>query len=66
MTVPFFPVILVAVVIPGMMNLDAIWSVVSLTLVGVPLSTVISEPLRKFLLRSGKLSMDTARCQQDD
>ena len=56
MVILFFPVILVAVVVPGMLELNPIWSAVSLTIVGVLLSAVISEPLRRFLLVWGKLS----------
>ena len=58
MTILFFPVILVAMAIPGMLGLSATWSAVSLTLVGVLLSTVISEPLRRFLLEWGNLMPD--------
>ncbi len=54
----FFPVILVAVVVPGMLELSQIWSTVSLTIVGVLLSAVIAEPLRRFLLEWGKLSQN--------
>lgn len=52
----FFPAILVAVVVPGMLKLCEIWSAVSLTLVGVLLSAVIADPLRRFLLEWGHLS----------
>ena len=58
MAILFFPVILVAVVIPEMLELNPIWSAVSLTIVGVLLSAVVSEPLRRFLLVWGKLSPD--------
>ena len=58
MAILFLPVVLVAVVVPEMVGLDPHWSAVSLTLVGVLLSTVISEPLRRFLLRWGNLSPD--------
>ena len=52
----FFPVILVAVVVPWMLELSPIWSAVSLTIVvGVLLSAVVSEPLRRFLLEWGNL-----------
>ena len=51
----FLPVIVVAVAVPGMLNLDPAWSAVSLTVVGVLLSSVVAEPLRRFLLRWGKL-----------
>ena len=52
----FFPVILVAVVVPGMLELSPIWSAVSLTIVGVLLSAVVSDPLRRFLVEWGKLA----------
>ena len=56
MAILFFPVILVAVVVPWMLELRPVWSAVSLTIVGVLLSTVVSDPLRRFLLEWGKLS----------
>ena len=52
----FLPVILVVVAVPGVLGLGQAWSAVSLTLVGVLLSAVISEPLRRFLLEWGKLA----------
>ena len=55
MTILFFPVILVAVVVPWMLELRPIWSAVSLTIVGVLLSAVVSDPLRRFLVEWGKL-----------
>ena len=58
MTILFFPVILVAMAVPGMLGLSSTWSAVSLTLVGVLLSAVISEPLRRFLLEWGNLMPD--------
>lgn len=51
----FLPVIVVAVAVPGMLDLNPAWSAVSLTIVGVLLSSVVAEPLRRFLLRWGKL-----------
>ncbi len=54
----FLPVILVAVAVPGMLELSQIWSAVSLTIVGVLLSAVVSDPLRRFLLEWGNLSRD--------
>ena len=51
----FLPVILVAVAVPGMLQLGDTWSAVSLTVVGVLLSAVVSEPLRRFLVESGGL-----------
>ena len=59
MAILFFPVILVAMAVPGMLGLSSTWSAVSLTLVGVLLSAVISEPLRLFLLERGKLVPDS-------
>lgn len=56
MVMLFFPVILVALIVPWMLELEPIWSAVSLTVVGVLLSAVVSEPLRRFLLVWGKLS----------
>ena len=58
MAILFLPVILVAMAVPGMLGLSSIWSAVSLTLVGVLLSAVISEPLRRFLLEWGNLMPD--------
>lgn len=54
----FLPVILVAVAIPGMLGFKDIWTAVSLTIVGVLLSAVVSEPLRRFLLEWGNLLPD--------
>ena len=59
MAILFFPVILVAMAVPGMLGLSSTWSAVSLTLMGVLLSAVISEPLRLFLLEWGKLMPDS-------
>ena len=58
MAILFLPVILVTMAVPGMLGLSSTWSAVSLTLVGVLLSTVISEPLRRFLLEWGNLMPD--------
>ena len=52
----FLPVILVAVAVPGMLDLSPAWSAVSLTISGVLLSAVVSEPLRRFLLEWGELA----------
>ena len=52
----FIPVILVAIVFPVMLGLDNIWSAASLTFLGVLMSAVISDPLRRFLLEWGNLS----------
>ncbi len=51
----FLPVIVVAVAVPGMLDLSPAWSAVSLTIVGVLLSSLVAEPLKRFLLRWGKL-----------
>lgn len=51
----FLPVILVAVAVPRTLQLGDTWSAVSLTVVGVLLSAVVSEPLRRFLVESGGL-----------
>ena len=61
MAILFFPVILVAVVVPWMLELNQIWSAVSLIIVGVLLSAVIADPLRGFLLEWGKLSPEFYR-----
>ena len=55
MAILFFPVIVVAVIVPDGVGLSSNWSAVSLTFLGVLLSAVISEPLRVFLLEWGKL-----------
>ena len=54
----FLPTILVAVSVPDMLDLSGIWSAVSLTIVGVLLSAVISQPLHCFLLEWAKLKPD--------
>ena len=56
MTMLFFPVTLVAVALPPDLGLSAMWSNVSLALIGIFLSGVISEPLRRFLIEWGKLA----------
>ena len=58
MVILFFPVILVAVFVPLMLELKPFWSAVSLTVVGVLLSAVVSDPLRRFLLQWGRLVPD--------
>ena len=64
MSILFFPTTLFAVVVPGMLGLSQIWSAVSLTIVGVLLSAVVSEPLRRFLLEWGKLSPNLNECPE--
>ena len=58
MAILFFPIILVAMAVPGMLGLSSTWWTVSLTLMGILLSAVISEPLRLFLLEWGNLMPD--------
>ena len=58
MSILFLPVALVAIVVPPMLEFSDIWSAVSLTLVGVLLSAVASDPLRRFLLEWANLSPD--------
>ncbi len=65
MAILFFPVILVAMAVPGMVGLSATWSDVSLLLVGFLLSTVISDPLRRFLLEWGNLMPDREPVSED-
>lgn len=55
MVILFLPVTSVAVTVPDMLQLEPIWSAVSLTMLGVLLSGVISEPLRRFLVEWGDL-----------
>ena len=54
----FLPVILVAIFVPGMLDLSQIWSAASLTIVGVLLSAVVAQPLHRFLLEWAKLKPD--------
>ena len=58
MGILFLPVALVAIVVPPMLEFSDIWSAVSLTLVGVLLSAVVSDPLRRFLLEWANLSLE--------
>ena len=66
MAVLFLPVTLVAMVVPGMLGLSSTWSTVSLTLVGILLSAVIAEPLRRFLLEWGNLMPDREPVQSEE
>ena len=66
MAILFFPVILVAMAVPGMLGLSSTWAAVTLTLVGVLLSAVISEPLRRFLLEWGNLMPDRESVQSKE
>ena len=58
MAILFLPVTVVAIVLPVELELGSYWSAVSLTIIGVLLSAVISEPLRCFILECGKLAPD--------
>ena len=51
----FLPALAVAVFVPHVFQLGEAWSAASLTMVGVLLSAVASEPLRRFLLECGNL-----------
>ena len=64
MAILFLPVIVVAVAVPGMLDLSPAWSAVSLTIVGVLLSSVVSDPLRRFLLEWGDLTPDSHDSQE--
>ena len=57
----FLPSAVVAVVMPQLLKLGDAWSAVSLTLLGVLLSAVIAEPLRRFLLEWGNLAPGLGR-----
>ena len=52
----FLPTVLVTMFVPRMLCLPDIWTAVSLTFTGFILSTVVSAPLRRFLLRWGDLA----------
>ena len=52
----FAPAGTVGAIGPSLLHLDALWSAVSLTIVGVLLSVVVSEPLRFLLLEWSGLS----------
>ena len=58
MTMLFLPVTLVAITLPTDLGLTAMWSNVSLALIGIFLSGVISEPLRRLFVEWGKLDPD--------
>ena len=55
MTMLFLPVTLVAIALPGNLGLNTTWSNVSLALIGISLSGVISDPLRRMFLEWGNL-----------
>ena len=65
MAVLFLPVTVVAIIVPVELELGSHWSAVSLTIIGVLLSAVISEPLRHFLLEWGNLSPDPKPYQEE-
>lgn len=54
----FLPVIVIATFVPEMLSLSQIWSAVSLTVIGVLLSAVVAQPLRRFLLEWAELKPD--------
>ncbi len=54
----FLPVIVIATFVPEILSLSQIWSAVSLTVIGVLLSAVVEQPLRRFLLEWGELKPD--------
>ena len=58
MVAVFSPIFVIAIAVPQLFELGPIWLAVSLALAGILLGTVISEPLRRFLLRLGNLSPD--------
>lgn len=64
MAILFLPVIVVAVAVPGMLGLSPAWAAVSLTIAGVLLGAVVSEPLRCFLLEWGELVPKTGDLQE--
>ena len=56
MTTLFFPIALVAIVLPADLGLSSTWSNVSLALIGIFVSGVVSEPLRRLFIEWGKLA----------
>ena len=58
MFILFLPAIILAISMPKVLGLDTYWLAVSLTLVGVLISAVISEPLRRFMLEWAGLEPD--------
>ena len=65
MVILFLPAIVVAIAVPGMLELSQAWSAVSLALIGVLLSAVVANPLRKFLLEWGKLMPDVGASSKE-
>ncbi len=55
MTLTFVPAIVVAVIFHGELNVDESWSTVFILLTGLLFSSVVSVPLRQFLLDLGNL-----------
>ncbi len=56
MTMLFFPITLVAITIPTGLSLNATWLNVSLALIGIFLSGVVSEPVRRFFVEWANLA----------
>ena len=56
MLVLFIPLIVLVVITIRELTDDGIWLAVSVTIVGVFLSSIVSVPLRQFLLDLGKLA----------
>ncbi len=56
MTMLFFPVAIIAMSFPTGLGLSGMWSNVSLALIGILLSAVISEPLRRMLIEWANLA----------
>ena len=65
MAVLILPFFFIAGFVPGELGLGNNWSPVSLTVGGVLLSAVISEPLRRFLVEWGELSPDPKPYQEE-
>ena len=51
----FLPLIFAAIAMPRALTDDQIWLAVSVTIIGVLFGSVVSTPLRQFLLDLGKL-----------
>lgn len=59
------PIVSVAAFVPRELELGPNWSAVSLAIAGILLGTVISEPLRRFLVELGELSPDPKPYQEE-
>ena len=55
----FLPLTLLAIVIPIVVTDDRTWLAVSVTIIGVSFGSVVSTPLRQFLLDLGAASTDS-------